>query len=78
MICLSGDGRDRNLTANLKCMCKKKASGEYIQSGKQYEEAQDSIKEEKPFVATSMEPTKNAGVPDGFQKMVQQFSGLHN
>ena len=55
-----------------------KVAGECTQLGKQYEEAQDSDKEEKPFVATSMEPSKNAGVPEAFQKTVQQFSGLHN
>ena len=34
--------------------------------GKQYQEAQDIIKKEKHFVA------------EGFQKTVQQFSGLQN
>ena len=60
-------------------MCKKKRLlSVYIQLGKQREEVQDSVKEEKPFVATSMEPSKNAGVPEGFQKTVQQFSVLLN
>ena len=50
-----------------------KAAGECIQLGKQYNEVQDSVKEEKHFVATSMEPSKSPGVPKGFRRQCNNF-----
>ena len=66
---------------SLKALCayertssvQEKAAGECIQLGKQYKEVQDSVKEEKHFVATSMEPSKNPGVPKGFRRQCNNF-----
>ena len=57
-----------------------KAAGECIQSARAFEEACGVYsQEDEPSVALPMVPSqKTPGAPEGFQKLMQQFSEIHN
>ena len=50
-----------------------KVAGECIQLGKLYEEAQDSVKEEKPLLQLLWNPVKMLECPKGFRRQCNNF-----